>query len=177
MDWVQIHLALNHVPVIGFPLLVLLLIAGVWRKSNELIRMALWSLLFLAAAAIAIKFTGDFAAEQSGARLAAAQSFVTRHEEAGDQVTTAVFILGLLTATALWLSRRGKPVPKWALILAVFAAFVACLLYARSAHTGGQISHPELRGEIRSRVLIFDDDEPPICASAGRGHVIAARGG
>lgn len=141
----QIHLALNHIPVVGLPILVMMLLAGWWRKSNEMLRLTLWSLLFLTAAAVAIKFTGDFAAEQSGPRLAAAQNFVTRHEEAGDQVTTAVFFLGLSVATALWLARRGRPVSKWTLLLVVSAGLVTCLLYARSAHTGGQISHPELR--------------------------------
>jgi uncharacterized membrane protein len=145
MDWVQIHLALNHIPVVGIPLLVMVLIAGWWRKSNEMIRLALWFLLFMATAAIAIKFTGDFAAEQSGSRLATAQDFVARHEEAGDQVTTAVFVLGTLIVTALWLARRGRPFSRWTLILVVSAGLVTCLLYARSAHTGGQISHPELR--------------------------------
>jgi uncharacterized membrane protein len=145
MDWVQVHLALNHVPVVGIPLLVMVLIVGWWRKSHELISLALWSLLFMAAAAIAIKFTGDFAAEQSGLRLTTAQKFVTRHEEAGDQVTTAVFVLGLLVALVLWLGRRGRPLSRWTLILVVSMGLVTCLLYARSAHTGGQISHPELR--------------------------------
>ena len=144
MDWVQIHLALNHIPVIGIPLLVIMLIAGWWRKSDELIRVTLWSVLFLAAAAIAIKFTGDFAAEQFG-RGPEAKAFITRHEEAGDQVTTAVFVLGLIVATGLWLARGKKPIAKWILILVVAAGLVTSLLYARSAHTGGQISHPELR--------------------------------
>jgi hypothetical protein len=145
MDWVQIHLAFNHIPVVGIPLVVMMLMGGWWRKSNDLIRVALWSLFFLAAAAIAIKFTGDFAAEQSGPRLAAARTFVTRHEEAGDQVTMAVFFLGLVAATALWVARQNRPVARWTLMLAVSAGLVTCLLYARSAHTGGQISHPELR--------------------------------
>lgn len=137
------HLALNHIPVVGIPLLVMMLIFGWWRKSNEVVRIALWGVLFLAAAAIAIKFTGDFAAEQRG-RLGA-ETFITRHEEAGDQVTTAVFLLGLLAVTGLWLARGEKPISKWILILAVAAGLVTSLLYARSAHTGGQISHPELR--------------------------------
>ena len=99
----------------------------------------------MAAAAIAIKFTGDFAAEASGARLDAAQNFVARHEQAGDQVTTAVFMLGLLIATALWLARSDRRIPRWTLILVISTGLLTCLLYARSAHTGGQISHPELR--------------------------------
>jgi uncharacterized membrane protein len=145
MDWVQIHLALNHIPVVGLPLLVMVLIVGWWRKSDELIRFALWSVLLLAAAAIAIKFTGDFAAEQFARRIESARTLVTRHEEAGDQVTTAVFFLGLLVATALFLARRGRPFARWILILVVSAGLVTSFLYARSAHTGGQISHPELR--------------------------------
>src|SRR5688572_3669071 len=144
MDWVQIHLALNHIPVVGIPLLVMMLIVGWWRKSNELIRIALWSVLVLAAAAIAIKFTGDFAAEKHG-RPPGGETFIARHEVAGDQVTTAVFFLGLLVATGLWLARGRKPILKWILILVVAVGLVTSLLYARSAHTGGQISHPELR--------------------------------
>jgi hypothetical protein len=31
------------------------------------------------------------------------------------------------------------------LILVLSMGLATCLLYARSAHTGGQISHPELR--------------------------------
>jgi uncharacterized membrane protein len=145
MDWVQIHLALNHIPVIGLPLLLILLVAGCWQKNNQLVRSVLWSLFVMVAAAIAIKFTGDFAAEESASRLAAAQNFVVRHEQAGDQVTTGVFILGLLVAAALWLTRSDRPIPRWTFILIVSIGLLTCLLYARSAHTGGEISHPELR--------------------------------
>jgi hypothetical protein len=145
MDWIQIHLALNHIPVVGIPLFVLVLMAAWLRKRNEVIRFGLWSLAVLAAAAMAIKFTGDFAAEQSAPSFAAVKEFVSRHEEAGDQATAGVFLLGLSAALALFLARRGRPIPAWTLALVVLLGLIACLLYARSAHTGGQISHPELR--------------------------------
>ena len=146
MDWIQLHLALNHVPVIGFPILVLLLVVGWWRKSNDIIRVALWAMALLAVAAIAIKFTGDFALEQSPEQFTAVQDFVSRHEQAGDQVTTAVFFLGIAATLALFLARRGKSIRAWTLALVLFLGIVTVLLYVRSAHSGGQISHPELRG-------------------------------
>lgn len=145
MDWIQLHLALNHVPVIGIPIFVLLLMVGWWRKSHDVIRFVLWSIALLAVAAIAIKFTGDFAAEQSPEQFAAVKDFVSRHEQAGDQSTTGVFFLGIAATLALFLARRGKSVPSWALALVLFLGIITALLYARSAHSGGQISHPELR--------------------------------
>ena len=145
MDWTQIHLALNHLPVVGIPLMVLLLIAGWRRRSNEVTRLALWSLFLVAGAAIAIKFSGDFAAEQSPQRLASEKAFVTTHEEAGDQATTGVFLLGVASALALFLARRGRPIQRWTLIIVLLLGLAASLFFARSAHTGGQIAHPELR--------------------------------
>ncbi len=145
MDWIQLHLALNHLPVVGLPLLVLLLVIGWWRKSSDVMRLSLWSLTLLAAAAIAIKFTGDFAAEQAAPQLAPVKDLVARHEQTGDQVTTAVFLLGLASALTLFLSRRGRPLRRWTLALVVTLGLLTALLYARTAHSGGQISHPELR--------------------------------
>lgn len=147
MDWIQLHLALNHLPVVGIPLLVLLLAIGWWRKSPDVMRLSLWLLTLLAAAAIAIKFTGDFAAEQSTQQLAPVKELVDRHEQTGDQVTTAVFLLGLASALALFLSRRGSPLRGWILALVLTLGVITALLYARTAHSGGQISHPELRSK------------------------------
>lgn len=145
MDWIQIHLALNHLPVIGLPLALLLLSVGWGRRSQEVMRLALWAIALMAVAAIAIKFTGDFAAEQSPEKFAAVKELVARHEQAGDQVTTVVFLLGLAAALALGLARKNRPVRVWVLVLVLGLGVVTSLLYLRSAHSGGQISHPELR--------------------------------
>ena len=147
MDWSQVHLALNHIPVVGIPILLLWLIAGWLRKSNEVTRLTLWALVAISIIAIAMKFTGDFAAEQSAQRLAPAQNFLTRHEEAGDQATTGVFFLCLSAALALVLSRQGRPVRAWTLVLVLLLGLIAELLYARAAHRGGEIGHPALRSK------------------------------
>ncbi len=145
MDWTQIHLALNHLPVIGLPLLLVLLMIGGWRQSQEVTRLALWGIATLAMLAIGIKFTGDFAAEQSQQQFAAVKGLVSRHEETGDQVTASVFMLGLSAVLALWLMRRGRWARVWTLLLVLVLGVVTTGLYFRCAHSGGQISHPELR--------------------------------
>lgn len=145
MDWIKLHLALNHVPVIGIPLLVLMLSIGWRRKSDDVTRLALWSLALLAALAIAIKFTGDFAAEQSPSRFASSKEYVGHHEQAGDQATTGAFLLGASATLSLLLGRRKQSNRHWTLLLVLTLGVVTTLLFIRSAHTGGRIVHPELR--------------------------------
>jgi uncharacterized membrane protein len=145
VDWTHLHLALNHVPVIGTPFLLLLLLWGWARRSAEITRLALLWLVPFAALSIALKFTGDFAAEESAGRLKPLREFVERHEQAADQATTGMFLLGLAAALALGLGRRGRSVPSWSLALVAALGLATALLLARTANLGGQIGHPQLR--------------------------------
>jgi hypothetical protein len=145
MNWIQLHLALNHVPVIGIPFVMILLAIGAGRKSNDVIRVAFWLITILSLMAIGIKFTGDFAFEQSPEQFSAVEGIVSKHEQAADQATTGVFLLGIAAALALFLARRGRTIRRWTLALVLVFGIATSLLYARSAHSGGQISHPELR--------------------------------
>ena len=120
MDWVHLHLALNHVPVLGSLFVSGLLAWGCWRGSREIIRLSLWLLVALTAAAIPIKFTGDFAAEAVVSRVDFERELIDQHEESADQATTAVVALGVAAALTLFLSRGGRPFPKWALMVVGF---------------------------------------------------------
>ena len=145
MDWVQIHLALNHLSVMGVPFLLLLFGWGWVRRDAALTRLALWWIAVFSGIAIALKFTGDFAAEQAQPRLEATWSFVKAHEKAADQATAAVFLLGIAAAALLYFGRTRGKVPPWGYTALFLLALAACLLLARTAHLGGEISHPELR--------------------------------
>ncbi len=145
MDWRHLHLALNHVPVVGVPLLTLLLAWGGWRRSAELTRTILWALVAMAAVSVAIKFTGDFAVEQSEATWAAVKGEVDRHEESADQATTGIFLLGLGAGGALFLGRLGRAMRGWVVWVVVVLGLATALLLARTANQGGRIVHPFLR--------------------------------
>lgn len=147
MNWVHLHLALNHVPVLGVLFAGGLLVAGLARRSEELQRVSLWALALLAAASIAIKFTGDFAAESLAAKpngIELNKAVLNAHEQSADQATTGVFLLGLTAAAGLFAARGGKPVPRWAALTALLLALATFLLMARTANVGGQLRHPEI---------------------------------
>jgi len=146
MDWVHLHLALNHVPVLGTPFLFGLLVWSWARGQAVTLRFCLWLFVALAAASIAIKFTGDFAAESLGkAKLNLDAAWIARHEQAADQATTGVFVMGIAAAVSLFQSRGGRRPPTWALTVLAILALATFLLMARTANLGGHIRHPEIR--------------------------------
>jgi uncharacterized membrane protein len=145
MNWTHLHLALNHVPVLGTPFLLLLLAWGWVRKSREITHLAVLWLVPFAALAIALKFTGDFAAEHPASGLTEPRPYLSQHEQAADRATLGVFALGLLAGVALWQGRRGRVIEAWLLGALLAVGLVTTGLYVRAAQAGGWISHPELR--------------------------------
>ncbi len=148
MDWTHLHLALNHVPVLGTPFLIVLLLWSWARGQLVTQRFCLWLFVVLAAASVAIKFTGDFAAEKVGAQPGFDKVLIEQHEQAADQATTGVFFMGIAAVVALFVSRRGRPAPKWSLALLALLALVTFVLMARTANFGGHIRHPEIRSVV-----------------------------
>jgi uncharacterized membrane protein len=148
VDAVHLHLALNHVPVLGTVFVAVALVVSLWRKNAEFVRLSLWATMLISGASIAIKFTGDAAWEDlrpwpqpyDGAR-------VERHESAADQATTGVFVAGVAAAAVLFIARRRPQVPAAQAGMVVTFLLVTFLLMARTANLGGQLRHPHLRGD------------------------------
>jgi hypothetical protein len=145
MDWTHLHLALNHVPVLGTPFLLGFLVWSWLRRQAVTLRFCLWLFVVLAVASIGIKFTGDFAAETIGVLPGFNKTMIDRHEESADQATAGVFFMSLAAAVALILSRKGRPTPAWSLGLLAVLALVTFALMTRTANLGGHIRHPEIR--------------------------------
>ena len=148
MDAVHLHLALNHVPVLATAFVAAALAVSLWRKNSEFVRLGLWAAVLLSVASIAIKFTGDAAWDDlrpwpqpyDGAR-------VERHESAADQATTGVFVAGVAAAVVLFLARRRPEVSAAQAGTVVALLLVTFVLMARTANLGGQLRHPQLRGD------------------------------
>lgn len=147
MNWVHLHLALNHVPVLGTVFLFLLLLVGWIRRSQEIQRICLWGFVGLCLVSIGIKYTGDFAFDALKGADWVDKVLVQRHEQSADQATTGVFILGVIAAVGLFRSRGNRPVAAWVCMVLLGASLGTFVLMARTANLGGQLRHPEMRTE------------------------------
>ena len=145
MNWVHLHLALNHVPVLGSLFVLILLVVGLVKRSDELKRTSLWCFFLLVLISIPIKFTGDFAYEKTSAETWMSTPIAETHEQSADQATTGVFLLGIAAALGLFRGRRKRTIPTWVYATTLILALATFVLMARTANLGGQIRHTEIR--------------------------------
>ncbi len=146
MNWAHLHLALNHLPVVGVLFVFLLLVLGVCRGSEELKRLALQLSAALFAIAMLVRFTGERAAENLPSDSSAEwQQLVQAHEDSADQAVTGMFLLAVFSVAGLFWSRKTRILPAWTMLGAIILCFAVVLLMARSANLGGRIAHPEIR--------------------------------
>ncbi|MCH2399938.1 MAG: hypothetical protein MK364_12560, partial [Pirellulales bacterium] len=87
MDWAHLHLALNHIPVLGTLFVGLLLATALVKKNRELMRLSLIWFVTLTLVSIPIKFTGDFAQQATADSEWLPAELVANHEQAADQAT------------------------------------------------------------------------------------------
>jgi hypothetical protein len=144
MNWVHIHLLLNHLPVIGIVLVIPILAWGFGRRSEEVIRLGLVLLAALAAVTIVVYVTGEPAEEAAEGLAGVSESLIERHEEAALLATSAFAAIGALALGGLIRFRR-RPIPRRFAALVLALALIPAGMVGWTANLGGQIRHTEIR--------------------------------
>lgn len=157
MDWVHLHLALNHLPVIGILFVFGLLLLGICRGSEELKRLSLQLCVALFAIGMVVKFTGEQSAEKLFPNpTAELKTFIQSHEDSADQAVTIGFLLFVVAAIGLYRSRKTLILPAWATVGCMILSFLALILLGRTANLGGQIAHPEIRSDTNNAAIVSE---------------------
>lgn len=145
MNGVHLHLLLNHAPVFGVFFALVLLAIGRLRRSDDLTRAGLLTLVISGLAAGAAMLTGE-PAEHAVEHLAGvSKRAIHAHEEAAELAAVVTYGAAAAALAALVL-RRWAPAARHLTTLALVAALAAFGLMARTANLGGQIRHPEIVG-------------------------------
>jgi len=144
MSMTHLHIMINHLPLFGSAIAVVLLGWAVAARSRDLTRAGLILTLVCGAAAYASHWTGDGAEDQIEDLPWAQRELVHEHEEAADW---ALWILGaaaVVSAAGLYRMRKEGTARQEAtavLVLVIFG-FAAT---AKTALEGGKIRHEEVR--------------------------------
>ncbi len=153
MNAAQIHLLLNHLPILGILFGTVLLAFALWRKKPEMARLSLALFVFTGLVAIAVYFSGEGAEELVEHGPGVSESLIEAHEDAALFAFIAALVLGAVSLAALFLRglhRRLAPV-------ALALALVTSGLMVWTGSLGGTINHPEIRSNTTS-VSTSDDD-------------------
>jgi len=145
MSTVHMHLLLNHFPVMGAVIGLLLLAFAAWRGGPELLRATLALYVVLAVAAVVVYLTGEPAEDAIEKLPGFSKALVERHEEIALISTIAMGIAGALALVALFVQRK-RVLPAWVARGGVVVGLGVVALMGYTANLGGQIRHTEIRG-------------------------------
>lgn len=147
MNEAQMHMLFNHLPVFGVIFCTLLLLYGLIRKSDELKKTALGALVVVALLTIPAYLTGEPAEHIVEHQAGVSEAAIHDHEEMAELTIWPMFVLGALSLSGLTILRKRQ-----AFLMPLI--FAGCLvisgMMAYTAHLGGLVNHPELRGEAQT---------------------------
>lgn len=145
MSEAQIHLLLNHIPVMGSLFATAILIWGLVRKQQDVIQTALYLFIISAVFAIPVYFSGEGAEEAVEHLPAVSEALIEDHEHLAKTAMFIIEALGLASIGALFLSIKNKLIPVWYSIALLVLALINGGVMAQTAHLGGLIRHSEIR--------------------------------
>lgn len=150
MNYPYLHLVLNHLPVIGAFVALLLLTWGVLRGSRDVTRLALGAALIVGLLAYPAYFTGDEAHEQLEDLPGYDHDRTHEHEEAAEVALIAMLVTAATGGLGLWVSRGERGIPVWSVGLVGLSLVASAGLITRAAVLGGEITHLEARQPINA---------------------------
>ena len=146
MNFVQLHLLLNHFPIIGTPVGLGLLLISLVGKNGDLRRASLIIFAAMALLAIPTFFSGPGAQGAIKKLPGVSEALIERHQGAAMLALLFMEITGALSLAALWQS-QGAPRParwNWNMSAVLLFSIVTVGLMTRVGNTGGDIRHPEI---------------------------------
>jgi len=145
VDFTHLHLLLNHFPILGTLIGLVLFLTSFFANTQDLRRSSLVIFVVTALLTIPTFMTGIGAqvkmVDQPGISLA----LIQRHEGAAELAIWFVEITGALALIGLWQSSRPPRPPRWNVLAILIFSLVGVALMARTGNTGGDIRHGEIR--------------------------------
>ncbi|HEY3933031.1 MAG TPA: hypothetical protein VGL65_00265 [Gemmatimonadales bacterium] len=139
----HLHVLVNHIPIIGLPLVALLLAWGLARREDAVVRVALLAAILIGIGTWFADYTGDGAKHDVRNNAWYNRAVVERHEQAGDRTNIAGIAAGVLALGVLVLARGGKPARRDGAAAVLAVLIVASALAAWAGYQGGKIRHNE----------------------------------
>lgn len=151
MNNTHLHLVVNHLPII-FPVAgIILLLIGIFTKTEVSKRNSYFIFILGALASIAAMATGEGAEHGVENLPGVTDSLIKTHEEAAEVFAALSYVLGGISTVALFASFKNYAFFKFmSFIVGVLA--LATLFFAQKAgRTGGEIRHTEIRSKTASQ--------------------------
>ncbi|MFN4764169.1 hypothetical protein ACKGJN_13655 [Gillisia sp. Q332] len=145
MNDAHLHLIVNHFPIVGINIGLLVLIVGFLLKNPQVKATSLGIFIFSALAAIAANYTGEGAEEIVEKIPGISESFIHDHEEYAEQFFTLSLILGGAALITLFLQIKKWGLAAYGYILVIILTISSLVSAYYVGVSGGEIRHTEIR--------------------------------
>ena len=145
MNFVHLHLAINHSPLYATLFAFFVLLVGVIKRNRGVVTTALVLAIVAGVCGGATFFTGDQASDVIGSSPPIAgvdKDLIKEHNLAADFALASTCIAGALAIVTLFFRRR------WMEIVLLVVLAWSFSVVARTALLGGRIHHPEVRPAV-----------------------------
>lgn len=147
MNAPHIHLLINHLPIIGLIIGILVVIFGLLTKKQVVSSVGLWITMIAGLSSYPTMYSGGASEhffEENKGKYCVNEDLIHEHEEAADLAFWPCIVTGVFAGIALFGHRKGHKHTKKAEILVVFIGIIAIVLISKAGLTGGEIRHPEI---------------------------------
>jgi len=152
MSWIHFHLLVNHFPIVGSCILLVLLIVSLFWPDPTYRKIILCLVMFVTIVTYLANMSGPFAEHQMrAANLIAsrdAHGFIQLHEANASWTLFLSYLAGLLALIGLFV----KGIIKWVIPCLLVSMLVMTGFAAWTSLLGGLISYPEIRSDAISKV-------------------------
>jgi hypothetical protein len=144
MSMTHLHIMINHLPLFGSAIAVVLVAWALAARSRDLTRAGLILTLVCGIGAYAAHWTGDGAEHQIEDLPWAQRELIHEHEEAADWALGLLVAAGAVSAVGLYRMRKEGTARQEATAVLVLVIF-GFSATAKTALEGGKIRHEEVR--------------------------------
>jgi uncharacterized membrane protein len=151
MNAAQLHLLLNHLPVLVPVIGILLISVGLLLKTSEVRNAGAWLIFFGALSAVPVYLTGNPTSDILKNYPGASRLLIEDHQSSALTSLIILEITGIVSMIVVYMTRAKKTFSKqsWPWILLVGLSLISFGFMARTAHLGGLIRHEEIRSGDR----------------------------
>lgn len=159
MNDAHLHMLVNHFPIVGTILGLLVLIGGLFYKNMPIKNTAYFLFLIAAVFAVFSMATGDGAEELVEDMPNIGHKIIHEHEELAEKFAIILYLLGLVSIIGLVTNIRKHPKALFFSYSVVVIAIVAVFFSTKVGTSGGEIRHTEIRTDSVSTITNTESSE------------------
>jgi len=159
MNDAHVHLVVNHLPIVGLLIGILVLIAGWISKKSQVKTTALGIFIFCAITALIAHKTGENAEEMVEQISGISHELIHEHEEATEPFFALMIALGFVSIVTLYLNNKKSKYSQFGFLITFIVALAGGYTSIEAGTTGGEIRHTEIRSDSNSTILQDTDHD------------------